>query len=461
MGIVAACAVPHPPLIIPEVGKGQEKGIARTIESYKEVMRRIAAARPQTVVVITPHTDIYADYMHISPGKSATGSFARFGAPQVQLSASYDEEFVGCVEKLCRENQIQAGTLGEQHAELDHATLIPLYFLNQFLTDYQVVRVGISNLSLLEHYSLGQLLERASTQLTRRVAIIASGDLSHKLKADGPYGFSAAGPEFDERVMQALGSADFLDLLRFEPQLCQKAAECGHRPFVMLAGALDRRQVSAERLSYEGPFGVGYGVVSFTLGDPDEKRNFAERYLEEVNAEHQKRVSRADPYTALAIATIEQYVREGSVPPLPDRLPSELTEKQAAVFVSIKKFGNLRGCIGTLRPVTASIAEEIQRNAVLACSKDPRFNAVGAGELTYLEVSVDVLTLPEPVDGLDKLDPKRYGVIVSSGGRSGVLLPDLEGVDSVEQQIAICRQKGGIGPQEPVSLQRFEVIRHH
>ncbi|MCR5536118.1 MAG: AmmeMemoRadiSam system protein A [Succinivibrio sp.] len=229
----------------------------------------------------------------------------------------------------------------------------------------------------------------------------------------------------------------------------------------MLAGALDRRQVSAERLSYEGPFGVGYGVVSFTLGDPDEKRNFAERYLEEVNAEHQKRVSRADPYTALAIATIEQYVREGSVPPLPDRLPSELTEKQAAVFVSIKKFGNLRGCIGTLRPVTASIAEEIQRNAVLACSKDPRFNAVGAGELTYLEVSVDVLTLPEPVDGLDKLDPKRYGVIVSSGGRSGVLLPDLEGVDSVEQQIAICRQKGGIGPQEPVSLQRFEVIRHH
>ena len=141
-------------------------------------------------------------------------------------------------------------------------------------------------------------------------------------------------------------------------------------------------------------------------------------------------------------------------------LPPE-SGKRAGVFVSLKKGGQLRGCIGTILPTQADAAREIIRNAVSAATEDPRFDPVGASELDELEVSVDILGNPERVDSMDKLDPKRYGVIVRHGGRSGVLLPDLEGIDSVNEQVSIACRKAGIYPDQPVEIYRFEVVRHH
>jgi len=133
---------------------------------------------------------------------------------------------------------------------------------------------------------------------------------------------------------------------------------------------------------------------------------------------------------------------------------------KAGVFVSIHKFGGLRGCIGTFEPATENVAEEIIANAISSATRDPRFPAVAPNELKDLSYSVDVLTKPEPIESQDQLDPKRYGVIVESGFRRGLLLPDLEGVDTVDYQIDICRQKAGIMPNEPIKLYRFEVKRH-
>jgi len=130
------------------------------------------------------------------------------------------------------------------------------------------------------------------------------------------------------------------------------------------------------------------------------------------------------------------------------------------VFVSIHKHGELRGCIGTFEPAEKNIAEEVITNAINSATRDPRFSPVTPAELADLEYSVDVLTEPEPVTSEAELDPKRYGVIVESGGRRGLLLPDLEGVDTVAQQIEICRSKAGITPHEPVKLYRFEVSRY-
>jgi len=165
-----------------------------------------------------------------------------------------------------------------------------------------------------------------------------------------------------------------------------------------------------------------------------------------------------NPLVQLARATIENRVRGRKDTPLPADLTPEMRE-QAGVFVSLHRHGRLRGCIGTFGPTTPSVAEEIIQNAVSSATRDPRFSPVTPGELEDLEINVDVLTAPEPVSGPEVLDPKRYGVIVESGRRRGLLLPDLEGVDSVEQQIEICRQKAGIGPREPVKLHRFEVRR--
>ena len=165
------------------------------------------------------------------------------------------------------------------------------------------------------------------------------------------------------------------------------------------------------------------------------------------------------PLVELAKRTVEGYVREGKVPPPPKDLTPEMRE-QAGVFVSLKIRGNLRGCIGTFAPERKTVAEEIMANAVRSATRDPRFPSVSPEELSSLEYSVDVLTKPEPVAGEADLDPKKYGAIVEAGGRRGLLLPDLEGVDTVKYQIEICRAKAGIPSDMPVKLYRFQVKRY-
>jgi AmmeMemoRadiSam system protein A len=165
------------------------------------------------------------------------------------------------------------------------------------------------------------------------------------------------------------------------------------------------------------------------------------------------------PLVKLAKDTIERYVLEGKVIETPAESTSEMN-KEAGVFVSLKKKGELRGCIGTFAPTTDSVAEEIIQNAISAATKDPRFPSVDPSELDDIDYSVDVLSAPENVDGMDELDAKKYGVIVSCGGRRGLLLPDLEGVDTVEEQVSIASMKAGISPSEEVELQRFEVKRY-
>lgn len=164
------------------------------------------------------------------------------------------------------------------------------------------------------------------------------------------------------------------------------------------------------------------------------------------------------PLVQLAKETVESYVRQGKALK-PKELTAEMKER-AGVFVSIKKHGELRGCIGTFEPTKTNVAEEIITNAISSATRDPRFLPVTAAELADLEYSIDILTRPEPVDDVSQLDAKKYGVIVESGFRRGLLLPDLEGVDTVEEQIAICRAKAGILAKEPVKLYRFEVRRY-
>lgn len=163
----------------------------------------------------------------------------------------------------------------------------------------------------------------------------------------------------------------------------------------------------------------------------------------------------------LARKTIEEYARTGRAGGIPKGLPEEMYKDRAGVFVSIKKAGRLRGCIGTICATCPSIAEEIVHNAVSASAKDPRFSPIGTEELDNLTISVDVLGDMEPIGSPEGLDVKRYGVVVTKGCRRGLLLPNLEGVDTVEDQIAIAKQKAGIGPEEEVQLERFEVVRHY
>lgn len=461
MGILAAVMVPHPPLIIPAVGGGEEKKIQQTIDAYKEAAKQIAACKPETVVILSPHQIMYADYFHISPGRGAKGDFGSFRAKDVKFEVAYDTEFVDELCLLAGQRNLPAGTMGERDKKLDHGTMVPLYFLDQFYRDYQIVRVGLSGLPLTKHYELGECIREAAEHLNRRTVIVASGDLSHRLKEDGPYGYREEGPIYDERIMEVMGAGNFSELFEFSEKFCEKAGECGHRSFTIMAGAFDRTEVKARRLSYEGPFGVGYGVCTYEGAGENQARDFRRQFEEKERLRLAKLREGEDVYVQLARRTIEKYIISGRKPGMPEQLPAELRECRAGAFVSIKKDGQLRGCIGTIQAVQSCLAEEIMENAVSASVRDPRFSPIEPEELEYLVISVDVLGEPEKISSPKELDTKRYGVIVTKGRKRGLLLPNLEGIDSVEEQIAIAKQKAGIGEREEVELQRFEVVRHY
>lgn len=460
MGIAGAFMVPHPPLIVPEVGKGEEGKIQATIDAYHKAAGRIGELMPETIVLISPHQIMYADYFHISPGRGAKGDFGQFRAGKVKMEVSYDTQFV---EKLCAladRKRLPAGTLGEREKKLDHGTMVPLFFVEQYWKDYQLVRIGLSGLPLIKHYELGQCIQRAAEELGRRTVLIGSGDLSHRLKEDGPYGYQEEGPLYDSRIMDVMGRGAFGELLEFPEDFCEKAGECGHRSFTIMAGALDKMQLIPERLSYEGPFGVGYGICSYMVQGGNPERNFGEQYEEKNRRRLEKQREKEDAYVRLARKTIEEYIRKGQKIEVPKELPEEMYSGKAGVFVSIKEDGKLRGCIGTIQAVQASIAEEIIENAISASTRDSRFSPIEPDELDRLVISVDVLGSMEPIDSPDELDVEKYGVVVTKGYKRGLLLPNLEGVDTVEEQIGIAKRKAGIGEDEKVRLERFEVVRH-
>ncbi|MCI1960192.1 MAG: AmmeMemoRadiSam system protein A [Clostridia bacterium] len=445
---------------MPEVGHGEEKKIQTTIDAYRFAMRSAAQFRPDTVVVTSPHSVMYADYFHISPGTHAEGSFSQFGAPKVKIEAEYDTEFVSVLSNLCGQNSIPAGTMGERNRHLDHGTMIPIRFLQENYSDFKLVRIGLSGLNPIMHYRLGQYISKTADELNRKVVVIASGDLSHKLKPEGPYGFAPEGPVFDSKVTDILGRGDFLSLLEMDSDLCESAAECGLRSFWIMAGTLDKKSVESSLISYEGPFGVGYSVSSFIVTGTDEARDFSKQYIKDEKKQLEEKKNAEDSFVRLARYSLETYVKEGMYAEIPENLPNELTSVRAGAFVSIKKDGRLRGCIGTILPVHSSLAEEILHNAVSAAVHDPRFAPITPDELDKLVYSVDVLSTPEPIESSKQLDVKRYGVIVENGNRRGLLLPDLAGVDTPLKQIEIACQKAGISPDEDIKMWRFEVVRH-
>ena len=461
MSILAGFMVPHPPMIIPDIGKGEEKKIQSTIDAYEEVADQIEKLQPEVIIISSPHSIMYADYFHISPGSKAKGSFKRFNASNVSFEEEYDSKLVEKICQYAKKDGFSAGILGERDPKLDHGTLVPLYFVRKKYKEGKIIRIGLSGLDLLDHYQLGMYIKKAVNDLNRKAVFIASGDLSHKLQTYGPYGYAKEGPEYDSRIMDVCSRAAFSELFEFSEDFLDKAAECGHRSFTIMAGVFDGIDVKAEQLSHEDITGVGYGICTFYPVKEDTDRFFLNKYKERMIKELEDRNKKSDSYVKLARQSVKYYVTNHKHLKVPENTDKELIDRRAGAFVSIHKNGRLRGCIGTIWPVRENLAQEIIENAVSACSRDPRFNPVTVNELKDLEITVDVLSETEPIESKDMLDVKRYGVIVNCGNRRGLLLPDLDGVDTVDEQIEIARQKGGIGPDEDYSLERFEVIRHY
>lgn len=263
--ILAGYMLPHPPIAVQEIGRGEERKIRSTLNSFAEIAKDIAKIRPETIILTSPHAVLYRDYFHISPGSGAEGSFRQFGAGQVRFSVRYDQELAEKIAAEADRNGFPAGMLGERDKSLDHGTMVPLYFIDREYRDYQLIRIGLSGLSLEEHWKFGKLIRKAVNETGRRCVFIASGDLSHCQKEDGPYGYRPAGPEYDRQIMEVMGNGAFEKLTGFEEAFLDESMECGHRSFTIMGGAFDGTEVESRRLSHEAVFGVGYGFCMYHL----------------------------------------------------------------------------------------------------------------------------------------------------------------------------------------------------
>lgn len=459
--ITSAIMVPHPPIILPVVGKGEEKKIEDITKAYEKAAGELMDSNPDTIVIISPHAPSYYDYMQISSGSSAQGDMGAFRDFEDSFDIEYDSQLVDEICQLAYEEGLPAGTLGQQNGELDHGTMVPLYFLQKAIPNKKFVRIGIGGPSALYHYKLGTLIQKAAEKLGRKIAVVGSGDLSHCQKEGTHYGFKECGPKYDEKIMDIMSKADFLDLIEIPEQESEEAMGCGQKSFAVMAGAMDGYLPKAENLGHSAEFGVGYGVVSYTDLKKDNERKLLQKALEKEEEKYKKKTAQEDDYVKLARNTINEYILQGDILQSLKEYPAELFTTQAGCFVSLHKDGQLRGCIGTTAPTKPTLAEEIMANAIKAATQDPRFPQVQPWEVKDLDINVDVLKKPEPIECMDELDVKKYGVIATKGSRRGLLLPDLEGVNTTAQQVSIAKQKAGLDPDEAdCTLERFEVIRH-
>ncbi|HEY0377809.1 MAG TPA: AmmeMemoRadiSam system protein A [Pyrinomonadaceae bacterium] len=455
--LVFAGIAPHPPIMVPEVGGEAVAEVRGSVEAMREFTERLIESGAETVVLVSPHAPLDAHAFVAYQDERLYGDFANFHAPDARVEAPLDEEVLGAISRAAAAAGYEVA--GIRGYDLDHGTAVPLYFLQRNGWRGRVVALGYSFLSNEDHVRFGSCIRRAAGEAGRAVAFVASGDLSHRLKPDAPAGFYPQAHVFDEEVVGAIREGRPERIINIDQDLRRRAGECGYRSMLVAFGATASAERAYEVLNYEAPFGVGYLVAQLARETGPAK----ERAADENEAHSQSQTAgqeRGEAITALARQAVETFVREGRVIETPPA-SAPVLEECAACFVSIKmREGDLRGCIGTIEPAKKSLAEEIIANAVSSATRDPRFPPVAPAELSHLRYSVDVLSTPEPAQ-FEELDPKVYGVIVEdeSGTRRGLLLPDLQGVETARQQVDIAARKASIRPGTPLKLSRFRVER--
>ncbi len=442
-GVVCAVLTPHAPVIVPEVGG--ERCAAATCRAMREVARCVVNHNPDAIVMVSPHAPRRSGVFGIWADDLMAGSFELFGAPQARASFPNDRRLGQSIMAEARARNVQTWLI--RHRTLDHGALVPLWFLAEAGWAGPVVLASLNYPEEGGLTSLGEAIAAAAQRLSRRIAMVASGDMSHRLSGEAPSGFHPDAHRFEEEFIKCLQAGELRKLLNLEPALRELAAEDAVDSTVVAAAAAGWKADGHAVLSYEHPFGVGYGVaVLFSAATPSP--------------------ATANAVTSQAGAILPGIARRSvtaallaSADPVP-AAPEKYLNQASGVFVTIRlNHGELRGCIGTLQPVHSTMVEETWCNARTAAFQDARFAPVTAAELADIKFEVSVVHALEDADEAG-LNPDRFGVIVSTGdGRRGVLLPGIEEIRTVKQQLQLARRKGGIDADERVNIQRFQVNR--
>ena len=445
--VVCAVLMPHAPILVPEVGGGERgRAASATRRAMRQAARCVLSHRPDALILISPHSPRWTRAFGFWADDPLEGSFAPFDAPEVGVSLPLGRSLSGAIEAEARARGLETWEISGQ--PLDHGALVPLWFLAEAGWSGPTVILGLNDPGEPGLTELGEAIAAAARASHGRAAIVASGDMSHRLTKDAPCGFHARAHEFDEAFVRCLRCGDYRKLKSLSPGLRGLAAEDAVDSTWIAASAADWKSDGHQVLGYEGPFGVGYGVAILF----EESHKLLSEDQTETGGSSEGAV-----LPGLARRSVEAALL-GLSEPTPEPAGGYLAARRG-VFVTIRRRdGALRGCIGTIEAAAPSLVAETWRNARLAAEEDPRFSPVVSDELDGLRFEVSVLHPREEISSEAELDPRRYGVIVSAAdGRRGLLLPGIPGIRTAEEQVRFAREKGGIGPHEPVTLHRFQV----
>jgi MEMO1 family protein len=471
--IVFAGLLPHAPVLVPGVGGDRLADVAATVRAMATVARRAVAAQPETLVLVSPHSPRRPGAFGLWRTSQLRGSLERFGSPEDRVGLPLNRTFADELETEAARRGLRTWHIPDK--SLDHGAVVPLCYLVAAGWKGPTVILSLNYPGEGGLEELGHAIAIVAQERRQHTAIIASGDMSHRLTPEAPSGFHPDGRRFDEALIALLREGAYREIARIDSELEESAAEDAADSTRIAVTAVGYQTEGHEVLSYEGPFGVGYGVAILfeqkSAGDsvaasalarsPERERvevsdSILARSRPQESTTQSGVLSRLAELPVVARRAVEAALGSGPKSP-PFQATGELTGRRG-VFVTLRtENGKLRGCIGTLAPTEKDLVEETWRLAVAAASHDYRFQPVTAAELPGMHFSVTVLGELEPVASPDELNPAVYGVVVTSAdGRKGVLLPDIAGIDSVAEQIAISRDKAGIGSDEPVRLQRFQ-----
>lgn len=438
MSISCAVIMCHAPIVVPPIGGIRESDCAGTTRAMRDAARALVAHEPQLIVLVSPHAPRHQQSWGLVSAPELRGSFARFGCPEVNLKVRGSSPAAEAISRA-------AGGYGLSTRELpgdalDHGTMVPLYFVHEAGYRGPVVVVAPPLPGLQTEVLFGEVLREAALSLDERWAVLASGDMSHRLTLDAPLGYDPRALRFDETFVEFVRAGDLRSAIGIDPGLADTAAEDVIQSTAVAAGAIAFRARGLKVFSYESPFGVGYLEALL--------------YSDRAEIKH-----RTPPANLLDVArqAIESELRgEHFIPP---HFDAPWHDARPVFVTLLNAKGEVRGCIGRTESIHASLAEEVADCATAAATRDYRLPAVELEELAELSIDIAILDDPEPVESRAQLDPRRYGVVVTRGLRRGVILPNAEGIESVADQLRMALQKGGISSAEPYRVERFTVSK--
>lgn len=465
--------MPHPPIIIPQIGGGEGVLAQKTIDGMKTVSNLIKSIKPDTIIFITPHGNSFNNGVCVLYGNELQGDFSSFGNGDISFEKEINKELTERINFILEEKDILSVLMDNDLAKyynvdvsLDSGVMVPMHFIDQYYNNYNIVHITPGFISYEDSYKMGSLIGDILTNIGYNSLVVCSGDLSHTLKEVGPYKYNSSGAILDEMICTAIKEGDPLPLIMSKNKLIKDAGECGLRSFLVGFGVVDGLGYESKLISYEGPFGVGY-ATGYLSTNGTKKESLFKPLEENKEKIYLQRIIKEDDYIKLARMSIEYYVTNnrkiniGNIKnEISDSFIKEAINNSGGVFVSIYSQGQLRGCIGTIMGAKDCLLEEIVYNSISACSNDTRFDPIEVKELKNLDIRVDILMKPELVLSKEELDVFTYGIIVQQGDKRGVLLPNIDGVKTVDEQIEIAMDKAGVLRGTDFEMYRFKVIRH-